>query len=71
MAITIINERSIVEINAEKQELKGKDEAINKLGKELAMEKAKSMQKDIALQGLGSEVAGLKVEVMKIKAGVK
>lgn len=71
MAITIINQKSIVEINAEKEELKSKDEAITKLGRELAMEKAKSMQKDLALQGLGSEVAVLKIEVMKIKGGIK
>lgn len=71
MAIKIINQRSIADINTEKEKLEAKDQVVNNLGIELVKEKAKSMQKDRALQELGTEVAGLKIEIMKMKGGAK
>ena len=59
----------------ERQKEESKELSIQNLGKELAAEKIKNMQKDSELKELnktfGAEVANLKLEVMKLKGGVK
>lgn len=67
----IINQRSIVEINAEKKEEAGRDKAVESLASELAAEKLKNMQKDNTIKNLSDEMVGVKLDLMKLKGGIK